>query len=181
MHFQSIVCGVFMTASLASGIFVPGDLPDGLWTGTEYPNGTTITTCLSDSTIPPVIEQHEVVPRSSIKERGSGTGGCWGYFLDPGSVDADNQAFQDSVANGQEFCSDSHNEWTGFISNSVLVYFCADENNECFYLDPGIIQQGMGLMDAICTAYEASWALFPGTGSQRFIMGKCVINSSICQ
>lgn len=179
MHFQSITrVVVLMTTSLTSAIFVPADLPDGLWNGKEFPNGTTITTCLSDPTLPPIIEQHEVIPRS-IKERGSGTGDCWGYFLDAASVDGDNAAFQASVANGLHFCSDAHNEYTGFSENSVLVYFCADQDYECFYLDPAIIQTEMGLMDAICPAYEAGWAVFPNDPN-RFIMGKCVVNSSIC-
>jgi len=180
MHFQSIAqVVVLMTATLTSGVFVPGGLPDGLWSGKEFANGTTITTSLSDLTLPPIIEHHEVLPRSN-EERGSGTGDCWGYQLDPGSVDEDNtalQAYVNSVDNS--LCSGGSNAWWGEIVNSVLVYFCADAANECYVVLPSTIQDGMGLMDAICAPYEASWALFPNFPG-RALMGKCVINSQIC-
>jgi hypothetical protein len=158
MYSQSIAqVVVLMTTTLVSGIFVPGGLPDGRWHGIEFPNGTTITTSLSDPTIPPIIKQHEVLPRS-IKERGSGTGGCWGYQLDPASVDADNQALQAyfyGTGLGVWFCSDSHKEYFGEILNSVMVYVCSNKDNECWAIPPAVIQQGIGLMDAICAPYEA--------------------------
>ena len=178
MHFQSIVV-VSLTATLASGIFVPGNLPDGLWHGVEYPNGTTVHTSLNVPPLPSIIEHNEVVPRS-LKDRGSGTGDCWGYYLDRTSVDVDNTALQQwREAYSEPLCSGDNNEWYGEITNAVLVYACVDQPHVCWDITVDNIIEGMGLMDAICPPYEASWALFPGT-SFRFIMGKCVINSNIC-
>jgi hypothetical protein len=182
MHFQSVAhVVVLMTATLTSGIHVPGYLPDGLWTGQQLPNGTTITTSLSDPTLPPIIEHHEIIPRRSIDERGSGTGACWGYFLDPASVDADNaalQAYVDTV--GDRLCSGSHNQYWGEIVNSVIVYFCADQSHEWWTVFSSAVQTGMASMGAICAPYEAGWALVPNS-SERGLFGKCVINSQICE
>jgi hypothetical protein len=60
-----------------------------------------------------------------------------------------------------------------------MVYVCSDQDNVCWEIDAATIQKGMGLMDAICAPYEAGWALFPNEAN-RFMMGKCVINSQVC-
>ncbi|KAE9366556.1 hypothetical protein N431DRAFT_350644 [Stipitochalara longipes BDJ] len=180
MHFQTIAI-ILATATLTSSIFVPGNIPDGLWHGIEYPNGTTLHISLNKPPLASIIEQHEVVPRS-IEERGSGTGGCWGYFLDHASVDEDNQALQAwRESDSTPLCSGGNNEYYGEVVNSVMVYACVDTHNLCWDITVDNIVAGMGLMDAICEPYEAGWALFPRSDSQRLIMGKCVINSSICQ
>jgi hypothetical protein len=180
MLFQTIAT-ILATATLTSGIFVPGNLPDGLWHGIEYPNGTTLHISLNEPALPSVIEYNEVVPHS-IEERGSGTGGCWGYNLDHASVDEDNQALQAwRLGNSQPLCAGGNNEYYGKIINSVIVYACVDTHNVCWDITVDDILTGMGLMDAICQPYEAGWALFPRSDSIRFLMGKCVVDSSICQ
>ena len=66
--------------------------------------------------------------------------------------------------------------------NFVLVYFCIDAWNECIVFNSDtIIPDGMGLMDAICEPYEASWALYPNYEPSRFLMGKCAVGSAICE
>ena len=182
MYFQSIAyVMVLMAATLTSGVVVPGGLPDGNWSGKQYLNGTTVTTSLSDPTIPPIIEHHEFIP-NNIHTRGSGSGDCWGYQLDPASVDEDNRQLQAEVGTlGYNFCSDSQNAWFGWIVNSVLVYYCIDVTYECTVINAELIREGMGFMDDICAPYEAGWALDASESvGSRFLMGKCVINSNIC-
>jgi hypothetical protein len=177
MRFHSIYQAmVLLAAGLASAIFVLS-LSDGMRQGTQYANGTTIHISLSDPTLEPIIEHGDSTP-SSIRKREDD---CWGYQLDHGSVDADVDAFVRSVGDKLYFCSHKdHHMDTCQVANGVLVYFCADQNNECAYIISDIIHQGMGPMDAICPAYEASWALFPGNVGERFIVRKYNQNANIC-
>ena len=187
MYFQSIACAVVLTAgTLTWGVTVPLGLPDGMWSGYQLPNGTTVTTSLSDPTIPPIIEHHDFVP-NNLHERGSGTGACWGYQLDPPSVDRDNEALQEYFGDARQFCANGGTAWTGKLLNNVLVYYCIDTPNDCTYVTAAIIRQGMASMDAICQHYEAGWALDGGLAPDgtRYLMGKCsnspTVNSYICQ
>ena len=187
MYFQSIVYVTVLTAAtLASGIVIPAGLSDGTWSGDQLPNGTTITTCLSDPMIPPIIEHHEVSP--SIYGRGSGDGSCWGYQLDPASVDSANDGLQAYFGvSGFSFCSTATaTRWVGDKTNDALVYYCVDTPSACIVVDSETIREGMGFMDDICQPYEAGWALDgSATDGVRFLMGKCSytssINSVICQ
>jgi len=178
MRFQFIAHAVvLMTAGLASGMIVPANLPDGLWTSEQLDNGTTITTSLDNPTLPPIVESHEILAPSLEKREV----GCWGYFLDPGSVNAANNALQAEAGGGiQECSSGGANHWTGEVANGVLVYFCVDQHNECAVLIASTVAQGMGLMDAQCQPYEAGYAVYPDPFGFRFILGKCAAGSNIC-
>lgn len=152
---------------------VPKGLPDGTWFGTQLPNGTVITTSLSNPSMPPIVEHHDL--SDGIEARGTGTGACLGYQLDPPSVDRANVALQEHFGvEGISFCSNNLNNWYGETLNNVLVYYCIDSHYACTVVNGETIREGMAAMDRLCQHYEASWAL-DGSDADgvRFLMGKC--------
>jgi hypothetical protein len=184
MYFQSIVNAmVVMAATLTSAIIVPENIANGVWKGVQFSNGTTITTCLSDPTIPPIIEQHKVDTRTINERRGTSGGSCWNYQLDPATVDSLNHQLQTYVNNngaGYQLCSSSDaTAYVGMTENNILLYYCIDQTNVCDIIVGGMIQEGMGYMDAICAPYEAGWAIFPDPYA-RTIMGKSDVSTPIC-
>jgi hypothetical protein len=151
MQFHCDVQVATLAASLASGFIMPR-VPNGFWKAEQYANGTIITTSMDDPTLPPIYTQGEYTPRTQKRDTIGGGGACWGYFLDHGAVDTENQSLQDwcTKYNPFSFCSNVENAYYTQIIGETMIYLCIDTTNKCgaFYADN--IRDGMARMDALC-------------------------------